>query len=93
MQRLANLLPPGSTALRFYASRILDAISLKRIADANLNHLMSDSEETVWLLREWFHQDDSLLCLRHDATGFRLALRNDDSISVELEYAQHRALK
>ena len=90
MQRLANLLPSESTALRFYASRILDAISLKRIADANLNHLMSDSvEEAAWLLREWFHEDDSLLCLHHDAPRFRLALRNDDSISVESECAWH----
>ena len=86
MRRLANRLPPESTALCFYASSILDAIGLKRIADANLNHLMSDSvEEAAWLLREWFHADDSLLCLHHDATSFRLALRNDDSISVDLD--------
>ena len=94
MRRLANLLPPESTALRFYASRILDAISLKRIADANLNHLMSDTiEEATWLLREWFQEGDSLLCLHHDATVFRLALRDDDSISVDLDRPSEGASK
>ena len=89
MRRLASLLSPESTALRFYASSILNAISLKRISDADLNHLVSDSvEEAAWLLREWFHKDDSLLCLRRDDTGSRLALRTDDAISVELEYTQ-----
>lgn len=90
MRRLASLLSPESTALRFYASGILDAIGLKCIADANLNDLMSGSvKDAAWLLSEWFYEDDSLLCLHHDAAGFRLALRSDDSISFELEYAQY----
>ena len=92
MRRLASLLSPESTALRFYAGRILDAISLKRIADVNPKRLVSESvEETAWLLRAWFQDDDSLLCLRHD-TSFRLALRTDDSIFVELEYGQYMAI-
>ena len=93
MRRLAGLLSPESTALRFYASSILDTISLKRIADVNLNHLLSDSaEETVWLLEAWFQDDDSLLCLRLDDVAFRLVLRTDESISVELEYTQYMAI-
>ena len=93
MRRLAGLLSPESTALRFYASSILDTISLKRIADVNLSHWLSDSaEEIAWLLGAWFQDDDSLLCLRHDDTAFRLVLRTDDSISVELEYTQYMAI-
>ena len=93
MRRLAALLSPESTALRFYARSILDAISLKRVADVNLDHLVSDSvEEIDWLFREWFQDDDSLLYLRHDDAGFRLVLRTDDSIFVRLEYAQHVAI-
>jgi len=93
MRKLASLLSPESTALRFYASRILDAISLKRIADVNPKHLVSDSVEgAAWLLREWFQEDDSLLLLHHDATGVRLALRSDDSISVESEYARYMVI-
>ena len=93
MRRLASLLSPESTALRFYASSILDAISLKRVYDVSLNHQVSYSvEEAAWLFGEWFHKDNSLLCLRHDATGFRLALCNDDSVSVELEYAQYMVM-
>ena len=93
MRRLAALLSPESTALRFYARSILDAISLKRVADVNLDQLVSDSvEEIDWLFREWFQDDDSLLYLRHDDAGFRLVLRTDDSIFVELECTQHMAI-
>ena len=86
MRRLTGLLPSESTALRFYASKILDAISLSRITGAHLRALSGAvGTESPWLLKEWFQDDQSLLRLRPTATGVRLVLRTDDSVSSELK--------
>ena len=94
IRKLASRLSPDSTALRFYASNILDAISLSRITTATaLNSLAAESSgDAGWLLREWLEGDHSLLRLRPTATGTRLALRADDSISTELEGSLDAAL-
>lgn len=87
MRRLARLLPPESTAMRFYASNILDAISLSRLTGSSLNRLFAGATDGPrWLLHEWFLSDNSLLrCDRLTATSTRLALRVDDTVSTELE--------
>lgn len=85
MQELASRLSPESTALRFYASSILDAISLRRVADASLNHLATDSSgQASWLAKEWLVGDDSLLCVQPTATNMQLVLRADNAVSTEL---------
>ncbi len=95
MGKLASRLDPDSTALRFYASnilqsislsRILQSISLSRITVTALNGLATESGgQAAWLLKEWLEGDQSLLRLRPTATGIRLALRTDDSIFAELD--------
>ena len=86
MHELASRLSPGSTALRFYASRILDAISLRRVADVSLNHLATDSSgQASWLAKEWLVGEDSLLCVQPTATNMQLVLRADNAVSTELE--------
>ena len=86
MRRLAGLLPPESTAPRFYASKILDAISLSRITKADLAALSGQiGAESSWLLKEWFQDDQSLLRLRPSAKGVRLVLRTDHSVSTEIQ--------
>ena len=81
IRKLASRLSPDSTALRFYASNILDAIGLSRITTATpLNSLAAESSgDAEWLLKEWLEGDHSLLRLRPTATGNRLVLRADDS--------------
>lgn len=86
IRKLASRLSPDSTALRFYASNILDAISLSRITTTALDSLAAESSgDAEWLLKEWLEGDHSLLRLRPTATGTRLVLRADDSISTELD--------
>ena len=86
MRRLTGLLPPESTAPRFYASKILDAISLSRITKADLAALSGQiGAESSWLLKEWFQDDQSLLRLRSSAKGVRLVLRTDHSVSAEIQ--------
>ena len=86
MGKLASRLDPDSTALRFYASNILQSISLSRITVTALNGLATESGgQAAWLLKEWLEGDQSLLRLRPTATGIRLALRTDDSIFAELD--------
>lgn len=87
MRRLIGLLPPESTALRFYASNILDAISLSRLTRSSLSHLFAGATDGPrWLLHEWFLGDNSLLrCDRPSATSTRLTLRSDDTVSTELD--------
>ena len=86
MRKLASRLSPDSTALRFYASNILNAISLSRISAPILNQLASDSADpTAWIYKEWFEGHRSLLRLWPTATGVRLMLRADSSVSAHLE--------
>ena len=96
MNVLAQRLEDDSTALRFYAKTILDAISLSRLRSADLNRL-GDIADSTWLLNEWFRGPRSLL-LRYkpDAgSGPRLLLRADSTVSVKLDeplppvFAQH----
>lgn len=85
MHRLARQLPDGSTALRFYATNILDIITLSRVTYSALSHLLA-AKEPCWLLTEWFHGDRSLLRLKPEtATTSRLVLRADESISNAID--------
>ena len=86
MRELASRLSEESTALRFYASSILDAIGLSRITDVTLNQLVTDSsEEWGWLTKEWLEGNESLLCVQPTATNMQLMLRADNTVSTELE--------
>ena len=86
MGKLARRLDPDSTALRFYANNILDAISLSRISAPVLNQLATESVEgAAWIHKEWLEGNHSLLRLRPTATGVRLTLRTDNSIAADLE--------
>ena len=86
MRKLANRLSPDSTALRFYASNILDAISLSRISAPVLNQLATESvESAAWIHKEWLEGNRSLLRLHPTAAGVRLMLRADNSVSADLE--------
>ena len=79
---LASRLEDDSTALRFYARGILDAISLSRLQSADLNRLGTDSN---WLLDEWLGGSSSLLCYEADAVpGPRLWFRDNSAVSVRL---------
>ena len=85
MGKLASRLDPDSTALRFYASNILNAIGLSRITTASLAALSTrPGHQFLWLLKEWFQDDQSLLRLRPTTVGVGIALRTDDSVSTEL---------
>ena len=92
MGELASQLSPESTALRFYASNILDAISLSRVSHASLTALSAPGSDGLrWLLKEWFQEDQSLLRLRPTAFGTRIVLRADDSICTELHHSHDLA--
>ena len=97
MNVLAERLEDDSTALRFYAKTILDAISLSRLRSADLNRL-GDIADSTWLLNEWFRGPRSLLRYKPDAgSGPRLLLRADSTVSVKLNeslapvFAQHNS--
>ena len=84
MQILADRLSDGSTALRFYASTILEAISLSRVTGAAANRL-SKHTESQWLWSEWFEGDQSLI--RHEPktdSSSRLSLRANEAMSVTI---------
>ena len=86
MGKLASRLDPDSTALRFYASNILQSISLSRITASALNNLGTVSNgEAEWLPKAWLEGGHSLLRLCRTAAGIRLVLRTDTSVSTELE--------
>ena len=85
MNVLASRLEDGSTALRSFASDILEAISLSRLDRENLNHLARSSEST-WLWKEWLGNPPSLL--RYEAAkGLdpRLSLWDDNAQSIKLD--------
>lgn len=75
MDVLASRLADHSTALRFYASCILDAISLSRVDSVSLRRL-SGAPGSAWLWREWLTGPKSLLCYEEDAgPNCRISLR------------------
>ncbi len=84
MNALAERLDDDSTALRFYAQTILDAVSLSRLRSAALNRL-GEIADSTWLLNEWFGGPSSVLRYEPDAeSGPRLLLRADSTVSVKL---------
>ena len=86
MRQLASQLPAGSTALRFYAANILESITLSRLThDALSRLLVLGGKVPCWILREWFHGQQSLLRLEPDTTTSRLVLRADESVSMTLD--------
>lgn len=85
MNVLASQLEADSTALRSFARRILDAVSLSRLDFASLNRL-ERSSESIWLWKEWLGSPDSLL--RYEAKSGstpRLFLRTDNAQSIVLD--------
>ena len=83
MNILASRLEADSPALRSFASRILDAITLSRLDCASLNRL-ARSSELAWLSHEWIGGPDSLL--RYEAKPApRLALRANSAQSISLK--------
>ena len=85
MNVLASRLEEDSTALRSFASRILEAITLSRLDCASLNRL-ARSPQLAWLWTEWLGETDSLL--RYDAdsgSAPRLSLRADNARSFDLD--------
>ena len=82
MDMLVRRLADDSTALRFYARNILDAITLSRVRSANLA-LLSNAPESSWLWREWLVGHESLLRCELDAeSNNRLSLRGSSSPSL-----------
>ena len=84
MNVLASRLEDDSAALRSFASRILDAITLSRLDHASLNCLASSSE-LAWLWHEWLGSSDSLLRYDHvQGSSPRVYLRDNDMQSIAL---------
>lgn len=84
MNVLAGRLEQDSTALRSFANRILEAISLSRLDCASLNRLVCSSEST-WLWKEWLSKPDSLLRYENETgSAPRLTLRANDAQSIDL---------
>lgn len=84
MNVLASRLDDGSTALRSFARRILEAISLSRLDCPSLNRLAR--LESTWLWKEWLGKPDSLL--RYEAepgSNPRLSLRANNAQSIGLD--------
>ena len=87
MRILADRLSDGSTALRFYASAILEAISLSRVTGTAANRL-SKHTESQWLWSEWFEGDQSLIQYEPKTlASARLSLRTNDAVSVTINAA------
>ena len=82
MDVLASRLEEDSTALRSFARRILEAISLSRLDRVSLNRLRR-SQESAWLRREWLGRADSLLRYEVEPTP-RISLRSDNAQSTSL---------
>ena len=84
MNVLASRLDDGSPALRSFAQRILEAISLSRLDCASLNRL-ARSSDSAWLWQEWLGDPDSLL--RYETkpgSAPRLSLRANGARSIAL---------
>ena len=82
MNVLASRLEDGSTALRYFARQILEAISLSRLDCASLNRL-ERSSELAWLWNEWLGKSDSLLRYEEESGSEpRLSLRAN-ALSIE----------
>ena len=60
MHVLTSRLDDDSTALRFYARSILEAISLSRVGGVNPQRL-ADAPESAWLWREWVAGPEPLI--------------------------------
>ena len=89
MNVLASRLEDGSTALRSFASSILEAISLSRLDCASLNRIKRSSE-LAWLWHEWLGKPDSLLRYEADlGSAPRLSLRANDALSIDLDQPLH----
>ena len=85
MSVLASRLDEDSTALRFYARTILEAISLRRLGCASLNRLARCSE-LRWLWSQWLGDSDSLLRYEaHAELGPRIFVRANDAVTVKLD--------
>ena len=66
MHVLASRLDDDSTALRFYARSILEAISLSRVGGVNPQRL-ANAPESAWLWREWVAGPEPLIPYELDA--------------------------
>ncbi len=76
MRVLASRLGDDSTALRFYARGILDAIGLSRVVRADLKRLAGNAELS-WLWTEWLDGPNSLLrCDADSESGPRILCRS-----------------
>lgn len=85
MNVLASRLDDGSTALRSFAQRILEAIGLSRLDCASLNRLARSSELT-WLWNQWLGSPDSLLCYEAKlGSAPRLSLRTNNAQCFALD--------
>ena len=82
MNILARRLDDDSTALRFYARSILDAIGLSRVGSVDLKRL-ADAPESAWLWREWRVGPESLLRFELDAES-NPRLSNERSVRQPL---------
>lgn len=85
MNVLASRLEDGSTALRYFARQILEAISLSRLDCASLNRVKCSSD-LAWLWNEWLGKFDSLVCYEAEPGSVaRLSLRANNAQSLELD--------
>ncbi len=84
MDILADRLTTGSTALRHYASAILDNLSLERVG-VGLREIEGRST-CKWLWNEWLTGPNSLLYYEpHAELGHRLLLRDQRTVAVTLD--------
>ena len=84
MKILTSRLSDGSTALRFYASAILETVSLSRVAGSAPKRL-SRCTDSQWLWNEWFEGDQSLLRYEPEAdSSARLSLRANEAVSMPI---------
>lgn len=89
MRALANRLPEDSTALRYYASAILETISVRR-AIASLPKLVGNPE-CQWLWYEWLHGTSPLLMDDdyHIELMIRLTRANVEYIGQSIKLVSH----
>ena len=74
MTVLASRLEDDSTALRFYARSILEAVGLDRVRSENIGQVKGSSA-SAWLWDEWLVAPDSLLLYDVDSCHSSLTLR------------------
>ena len=85
MKVLAARLDDDSTALRHYARMILEAVTLERVGNGELNRL-GDIQESWWLLTEWMGGPAPLVHYEADAeTGPRLRLASNGAVTKRLD--------